>query len=1364
MDLWFLDNDREEKQPVSSSTLDSSPKVIVKTNMCSIEEMKTKLNNCDSTDCQNIKSNLDKLITVPEPHKTQIEALLWRYSFLSGNPSKESILIAKLLLDIQNLEKKFEKDTKEVEQTSKKDRKDVSNFITSTINYIKWVKFSDKSINTLNNEEKSLVNDIQSIEIWDISDNLWDVISWLKEKLKDNNLNIEQKQLLSYLIDKLSIDPISEIKKLDDEFNKSIEKIINAKFPATIKLFWNDIQFENKKQALNAVKLIKNQVKIEITTWLVLVKEIALDILSVPLIPLKILASEWEDALEHWLEWEYTKILYADILPWSLGFFITANLWIFISTALLQSWWKLIKDSAGRIWMWLMEDYSRRWNLQMIDPQKNPEILEYYQRESIISWLRVNIEWLSDPELRKELLSDINNLEKYKLIKWTDTFYYKAYLIWNRIWLKNFVNPKYLWIRFIWLFVDWWKLIYPDIKNEKFFNKFKPVLSKEWISFSKQYFTPEINKVIEKWLEEFKKWAREIFSEVNVTWDVNSRKIEFEVKNEWDWKSIKTIRHYLKWLRNITEEERTRREQLLDRYKDWKKTNPLLRVDKVQNDLCKIAELWLVDNKEFISQVEKEFKDIFEKKLFLKDYLTWSDSKILLQDIKWSVPFLNYEWKLLYELINTYKTGKLEVNLQELKTLIDWIKKWRIKTIAPVSVTPQNINQIFEIWEKLEKQFNEWKNIILWKEWNKLVENLSHVIDLDKDRFDESSQEVQEKILEELKNRVEKWSINITWDEAKVELIKLYNRILPNFVVIDIIKWKNQYLTWLESLNTKDPKVKEFLVLVETWKWFWSIDDLKYVIDELKGNKSIKERKLYYDMSNDIKTFYKDWELLYDKIKESIKKWLGLPPSLEITFEKVIDDIKSKVDNNVFDKNSDEFKRELSKLLKWILPKYVLLDIVKWINTYWIDLWWNFDLNNNKVKEFIKLIDEWKYHWNIEDIKYAFRHLWESTKNYMLEKIRVFSVSNDIREINENWPKLFESSFKNPKYGLVFDKDNKLVIDEFKNLEIELARFYHKMKWKSLSDHNINSFLTDVINKRKIDYSSMDFFHSVLNEIWLLDIIKANPTSTRLDVAKKISLICEKEIKRLLNDYDKKSFEEKEKVITELKINLWISAENKNSTFIDAMNKAWVNLWYIVDLINIFEEERKELKESEWKKIKEAKWMIISLDKEILELENYIKSNSIKNIEEYNLAKKDLLNRWIILDSILPDKPNFYDLVSDKVNKKISELNNKKLIEFWVIYWSIDNIPIQDYLKIYWSIDKIPANIIDWNIELKKYLNRILYSRLSLINIEHKLIIEISKYGIEEKINLLKLWESMLNAKEKVERKAEEIKKASKPK
>lgn len=1308
----------------------------------------------DNVNAQEIRKKLesDAIVKMTSEHKKQLEQILGQYSYLDTSASRWSLLM--LLASIEKLEKNFVENKKAVETTSQSNLSDISQwFIQKWKDFFRWMNFWD-SIDKLNHKEKLIFDEIQDISLWDISDKLEEVIARLKQKLEDESLSQDQKELIEWLLTKLNSNTINEINKIDKEFNNAVKSIMDSSYPATIKIFWKDIIFDNKEQALEAVKLVKIQVKNEITSWLDIVKELALDLLLVPLIPVEIIVSEWNDALQHWLEWEYLKILYADILPWALGAFITTNILVFIGTAVKQSGWKLLNDTAWRLWMWLMEDFSRRWNIQVMDPSSsgNSDILEYFQRESIISWLRVNIEWLSDAKLKNILLSDLENLEKFKLIKSTDTFYYKAYLIWKHIWLKNFINPKYLWIRLMGFFVDWWKLIYPDFKNEKFFNKFKPVLSKEWISFSKQYFTPEINHIIEQSIEELRKGALEIYSNVNLNWNANSRRIDFEIKDSSDWASIRKMRNYIKWLRNITEEERLRREKLLDRYKERKMTNPLLTVDKVQNDLCKIAEIWIVDINEFKSLIEKELKDIFDKKPFLKDFLnSTKDMNLLLQDLKSKIPLLDKKAVTLYNLIKHFKAWDLEITKTELSTIVEKIKKWESVEIKSVKKNIENVNQIFETWEKLEKQFNEGKSVILWNQWNKLLENLIHVIDLDRYRFDESSQEVFEKILEELKSKVDNWKLNYTGTEAKIELVKLYNWILPNFVVIDIVKWINTYWTKLESHNFKKQNVIDFINLVETWKWFGWISDLKYVIEELKKWNNIKDRHVYYDMLSDIDKYYDKSEILYEKIKE---KMLSLNISKEV-IDKTIEDLKNKVELKQIDVNSDTFKADLSKLIKWILPEYMITEFIKWTNDFWLsnivktDKSSSLDINKKNVIDFLKKVNTWKWHWNIEDLKYVYNKLLLGEE--IKEKVRVFSVSKDISDINKQWPILFDDSFKNSKYGIEFDWNGLIKIDEFKKTEFELAKFYHKMNWKNISDSSLIEFLSKVIIKRKIDYSWVDFFNSVLNELGLLDgwLVNSEPKDTRSDILLKIWTLCKWEVDKLTQWYKWKNFDEKEKVITELKNIMWISTENKNSPFIEAMKKAWVNLGYIVDMINIFEEERKELKSKDEKNINEAKNILDSINTEIKELESYRDRNTARNMDEYNQAKSDLTKRWVTLQTILPVNPDFTKIIIEAINNRIKSLIEQKISEL---------------RKIYWSISNIPSEILDNDKDVKEIVINLMKNRLESLWIELELLKVYEKAELKDKLELERLRTEVEWAKKVREKLIEIREKAVKPK
>lgn len=783
---------------------------------------------------------------------------------------------------------------------------------------------------------------------------LWEIgkieINWNIEEEASNKLTKKIEQLISIwgltkerieflqsILLQLKWKKESEIPDFDDEFDQITRIIKKTEFPAKIDILWKEVEFENKTQALQVLMSVKEFVKAEIETYKDIVEELSFDILNMLiLMPVWALVDVnmflWEffitsqlpDSVDHISNKEFFSVLFVDLIPALIWSAVILNLDVVIATAILETLWRFAKDiSWSSFGMWLMEDYARRWriNIMSAETATDQEVLEYYQRESILEWLRSEVEKSTNTKMKEKLLKNLKNLEKYKLVN-TDTFYFKAYLIWKRIWLKSIINPKYLLVRWMSI-VNGAKFVYPNVKSWKIWQvrkKFILTLTKDWVSFEKQKFTPELNRIIEKWMQEWKRWAEEVFKKVDVTWNTEKRKPEANVVDNSDGPGITKARNYIKWLK-ISSKEKERRNKMLDRYKTYLKQTPLISVNNVKQELYKVIELWFIDDAEFKSIIKDKFKEILDDSITLEDMLEWKSEKKLNR-------FLWPKKRLLFKLIKLFNNWEWEWTKEELNNLIEDIKHWRIKLLKPKTVDIQDLDSPFEKWEKLEKQFKEWKKIILWEWGNKIADNLSNIIDINLDLFDFFNEELFEEIFSELKVRIESWEINLTENQAKSEIVKMYNRYLPDFVVVDIIKGSNDYWSKLDWLRNKGDNVKDFLSKVESWNWYWTIDELREVITSLDRGGYIDAKKVTFDDFIDINDGIKDindiWPIMHQRSFRRTNYWIPF-------------DSRWKLEIKDFRINEVELSKLFHSLAWTVFDDGELNELFSLINDRWID-------------------------------------------------------------------------------------------------------------------------------------------------------------------------------------------------------------------------------------------------------------------------------------------------------------------------------------------------------------------------------------------------------------------------------------------
>ncbi len=834
-----------------------------------------------------------------------------------------------------------------------------------------WTQ-SQKWGNWKNEKNDGRIDNLKELKLKGLikwADNIQKMVQNINEAIESWNFTPEEIKVLKSAIENLeNLDKVI-LPKIDDDLNQALNEIDKSKFPTKINILWEDVFFNTKEQAINAIKTIKEELWASKSSML---SNYALALiylitspsqpwyrLSKPLFKWWIL-NQWNDIKDNW-EWEeWWDLIFADLWASLLMLYIITNINSTISFALRESVWRTFKNTTWILWINLMEDYSKKViNPMDLEWTKSQEYQEFVQREAILKWLKKYIEFITDNELKEKLEKDYKKLEKYKLIKWPE-FFFKANLIANEVGLKNFKNFKYYrnlglsilnWARFhvpslrnYWKEWEWlWKL--------KIWKYIKWINFTKWISFEKQILNLELESIIEDGLEDIKEEMNKYFKDVLIEkTDDNDFNIEIgEIKKE----ILEKIEAYINWKTDITKEEKEK----IFRNVKW-------YLEKISANNLLISEEWLWE--QITKLVDKryltydEIKDIILKDKRFKEFLNKREIKnYLTRNRNIKKRFFGKNKKFI-NLITLFKEWKIEWNEKMIKDLLEDFLDWR-EIKENYENIDNNLTSILEEWENILKSIEKAKDILEKGSWK----NLFSLINLDKTHFNENFEPIFESIYDEIVEKVNNWQY--TEQQLKLDLAKIYKWYLPNFVILDIFHWKWNYEIDIDlwKLNLESKEVKEFLEKVEKWEWHWTIEELNITIEKLNRWKKVTWKSFNENIDEIIKEINKRWpefeKLSFKNTKYSIpfKDWQIDKNSFETNELKKIKQLMI-LEWKTF--NDEKFHR----LFEYIIDKkwdYTWPDFFKkllnslWLNNDFIDIK-NYTNRTNILEEIQSTLDD----------------------------------------------------------------------------------------------------------------------------------------------------------------------------------------------------------------------------------------------------------------------------------------------------------------------------------------------------------------------------------------------------------------------
>lgn len=857
MDSWFLDDNWAQKQPASTPTLSSNPQTpIVSVKHCSIEDMWAKLSTCNSSDCNDIKQRLEwykNLKDFKDSHKKQLESLLWKYSGLSWDPAKENFLIARLLLDLQWIEKQFQEDEKKIQADSQKWRE----FIFPT----KYLDENEVLPNGVNNILLSIfwiekLNNIRGK--MEVAEKTTDTKALLERinSIKITSANIEKGDWDKFFIDlRTEIDPKDS--SALDEFDKAVEVFKNSQewklyTDKTLWVGWLDIQkiwWDLDKEAKKIEeKTYKPWEKIELDIW------------------------NWSkvqfDTKESALRSIYkAKLIYDELSKMdsfkmmALNFWLS-SLWLIKDIWLYTIWNVLIFALLWAPFIWPAESILRKigdlWRTRLWD--KWPIRWLWWQAESlentdkswkewwkIKKWWRLVTTWpLSDFANIVSWLWDRYDRNEVKDNIWRNNFSIEDWLFSDPtkdIDITKEMNER---VRLVSFFREKWKDNPENLAKldrlietswiKEYITKIKYKNPADLISMWWQIFSPsktfylnlfEIDNwqtiLWEKWWKPRFKWSY-LNQPLHIIdpFFINYRKNVIEVIN----KDIKSIIESLKILYQVTEKDDWKIEI-------WEKT-----------DFYKNLESSIDLNSEITLVEQKNRKTLFEQ--YIKDLRSW---------------------KLAWIKSNQFKVDLVLISM--------WKNTGGILTDKEIEVR-------LKLWEDMRwlKYNIEW---IVWLDSNW---HLNKWPEAKRKFIDTYSKEIA------ISNMLDN---TLTIDSIKLELSKLFNDLVWNNVwwkKIEFMEWQVNFIL-KEIFAWKKYDVVKWLKIGKidsVYNTHWNSDDIGRTLrDNLltkmetelvtiesgtinEKNKKLKEFKDKYKFDDSLEDFMKEWWNRYDKIKDKISK------------------------------------------------------------------------------------------------------------------------------------------------------------------------------------------------------------------------------------------------------------------------------------------------------------------------------------------------------------------------------------------------------------------------------------------------------------------------------------------------------------
>lgn len=921
MDFWFLDDNWAQKQPASTPTLSSNPQTpIVSVKPCSIEDMWTKLSTCNSSDCNDIKQRLEwykNLKDFKDSHKKQLESLLWKYNSLSWDPAKENFLIARLLLDLQWIEKQFQEDEKKIQADSQKWRE----FIFPT----KYLDENEVLPNGVNNILVSLfwVERYNNIR-WkmEVAENITDTKDLLEriKSIKISSAKIEKADWDNFFIDlrtEIDKNELPEFDKAVEEFKKCQDwklykdktlwtwwldiqqiwsdldkeaKIIEAKnYQPWEKIEldiwnWSKVQFDTKESALRSIykaKLIYDELsKMDSFKWMTF---------SFWFSSIKWIWELWLSAIWNLIVFvlvisPYTIIIWpAESVLRNIGDLWRTRLWdkgpikwlrwkaesLENTDKSWKEWWK-IKKLGRLVSTWPLSDFANivSW---LWDRYDRNEVKDNIWRNnfSIEDWL------FSDPTKDIDITKEMN--ERVRLVsffreKWKDNPENLAKLdrLIETSWIKEYItkikykNPADL-------ISMWWQIFSPSktfYLNLFEIDNWQTILWEKWWKprFKWSYLNQPLH-IIDPFFINYKKNVIEVINK-DIKSIIESLKILYQVTEKDDWKIeiwektdfYKNLESSIDLNSEITLVEQKNRKTLFEQYikdlRSWKLA--WIKSNQFKVDLVLIS-MW------------KNTGGILTDKEIEVRLKLWEDMRWLKYNIEWIV-WLDSNWHLnkwpeaKRKFIDTYSKEIAISNMLDNTLTIDSIKLELSKLFNDLVW-----NNVW--WKKIE--FMEWqvnfilKEIFAWKKYDVVkwleIGEIDTVYDTHWNS-DDIGRTLRDNLL--TKMETELWAIEQikpiqNTKSLLTKILTLLNDVNSNIILNPNIDINNELkkiidseLPW--SNNNRLFKMLESVINPTIWPRLMSIDKIESEINLILEGETINSK------SNKIKEYNKRFEINWE--------------------------------------------------------------------------------------------------------------------------------------------------------------------------------------------------------------------------------------------------------------------------------------------------------------------------------------------------------------------------------------------------------------------------------------------------------------------------------------------------------------------
>ena len=1032
--MSFIDRWKEQLKIVdNNSTVDTGKNVDIK---ATFEDFAKKLKSSSEIEKIPLGFMLEKIIPIlNENNSIEIKILLEK--LWQTNSYDE---INKYIWELEVITSKYEKD---------KD-KTVSEWKWFLDNAYEWVKgyfFESKTLNDI--QDISIDWKVDSIE--EFNKKLLKLISVIEKDSKFKELSkYNQNKIISWLKKLwswLEEEKNKTLDFLDDKINGIAEQIEKkGDWVISINIEWENVEFNSKIEAFAFIKILKEESENEFqsllndfwdffgaTLWEIFTTELPLK----PYIWTKDSISDWIENYEdnnHWallvIDWvqvllftlasiNYTETLYRRLVTDSL-----ARTWIkkgytYEKVKLYDDNWKETWETKKVRRVIRIPDYSLGdsyfgWETDVA--LKN----EYTQRVTAIAKLEQQLETIENIKDKNAFAKELNKMKWYLNIN-TNTFWLKAYSLNKDQWkIKRFIN----------VFINWpeglptWLHLRDNATRNIILDKKSKLKLEEWVDF--------------------------IFKNASINIDEKTGQVNW-VNESWESKNVDNIRNYIN---SISDTDR--RKNILDRfdkYIQWLKNFPKWKKviendikNIIENDYLSNNEINKILNKKYFKDLEKPterwegfknwVKEIWDEILYKKDKFnrlfaekwwkiapaSFTYEKAMAIKLKQIVDDGNWKWSLddLNEVLKKIDNWKMEINqiypwYKKFKVFFDslkwlvwkyWIELPSISELNIYWVSWWNLDDIIKEWTAFSDKLKKAKEIFL-KKWE-FSENIKHIFNLDSKKFPSENWTIylewwKEAYFEQMFNDLEGKSkvddFRMNQDQVKLEIIKMYNWYLTNDKILSI-------LSNIDSEYLKKDNYKDFIKKVETWKWIWTLEELKVALSDLRNWNDVFDKIIRFNIEDEIKHINEKGQKLGKLSFKNADYWLPLNADKSL--------------------NIDSFKENELKLTEFLYKlNWSVLD-KRTFNAFMWDIEKGIDF---RIKEFYRGLNNSlginiKIAWVSERSDYL-KNIWNQINPYIKSVIDLLN-SNESPENKEIWIKNLENKLWKPLNSLSDNEKNML--------------------------------------------------------------------------------------------------------------------------------------------------------------------------------------------------------------------------------------------------------------------------------------------------------------------------------------------------